>query len=280
MEITIGITAYNEEKNIGKLLNFLLEEKFNFNLKEIIVVASGCTDRTVDIIKEFVKKKIKLIAERKRRGKSSAINMILKKAKGDIIVFICADNLPKKDSINKLVKNFYKKDIGSVSGRPIPIEDKNTLFGYVSNLIWKLHHEACLKNPKISGELFAIKNGIIKKIPYDIINDDGYITALVKKLSYKLIYEPAAITYMIGKNNLQTHIRRRRRIARGYIQLKELGLDINTPPKLIYKNIIKIIKEEQYNIIKIIFAVFLELIANLLAFYDTLIGNTPYCWKR
>jgi hypothetical protein len=85
---------------------------------------------------------------------------------------------------------------------------------------------------------------------------------------------------MIVKNNLQTHIRRRRRIARGYIQLKELGLDINTPPKLIYKNIIKIIKEEQYNIIKIIFAVFLELIANLLAFYDTLIGNTPYCWKR
>ena len=108
MSVTLGITAYNEEKNIGKLLDMLLKEKFLFNQKEIIIVASGCTDRTPEIVEKLASenKKIKLVLEGKRNGKASAINIILKKAKGDVIVFICADNLPRINSINKIVEKF------------------------------------------------------------------------------------------------------------------------------------------------------------------------------
>ena len=282
MKVTIGITAYNEEKNIGKLLESLIKERYSFKLKEIIVVASGCTDKTTDIIERFsrINKKIKLIIEKKRRGKASAINIILKRSKGSIIVFICADNIPKKDSINKIVKKFSKKKIGAVSGRPFPLESKNTFFGYISNLIWDLHHKACLKKPKISGELFAIRNEIVKKIPYNIINDDGYLTFLVKKLNYKLIYEPRAITYMTGKNTFFSLVKRRRRIARGYMQLKEIGMDVNIPLNIKIESVIKYIKKEPHNIYKILFAIILEIIIDALAYYDTIVGKTPYCWEK
>jgi cellulose synthase/poly-beta-1,6-N-acetylglucosamine synthase-like glycosyltransferase len=279
MQATIGMTAYNEEKNIGKLLEFLINEKFSFNLKEIIVVASGCTDKTEEIIKMFIKrnKKGKLIKEEVRKGKVSAVNIILKKAKGDVIIFVCADNLPKKDSINKLIKKFSNKMIGAISGRPIPMENKNTLFGYVSHLIWDMHHKVCIVNPKISGELFAIRKKIVENIPYNIINDDGYMTAITRKKGYKIVYEKEAITYMTGKNSLLTHMRRRRRIARGYIQLKKLGLNVNISLKVIFKALIKRNEKEP---LKTLFVLFLEIIANLLAYYDALLGKTPYCWKK
>lgn len=282
MFVSIGITAHNEEKNIGNLLEKLSKEKYSFKLREIIVVASGCTDRTVDIIKDFMKKnkKIKLIKEKKRKGKTSAVNIILKKSKGEVIVFVCADNIPKKNSINKLVKEISNEKIGAVSGRPIPLEIKDTFFGYISYLIWNLHNDVCLINPKISGELFSIKKGIVKKIPYSIINDDGYITAILRKKGYKIIYANRAVTYMTGNNSLFSHINRRRRIARGFVQLKRLGFNVNIPPFLILKYLVRRIKKEPSKVLKIFFAVLLEFIANLLAFYDTVRGKTPYCWKR
>ncbi len=44
---SVGITAYNEEANIGRLLQAILDQRlYEVEICEIIVVASGCTDRT------------------------------------------------------------------------------------------------------------------------------------------------------------------------------------------------------------------------------------------
>jgi glycosyltransferase involved in cell wall biosynthesis len=57
-KVIVGICAYNEEKTIGGLLSSLLNQSLsNFIINKIIVVASGCTDRTEDIVREFAKKK-------------------------------------------------------------------------------------------------------------------------------------------------------------------------------------------------------------------------------
>ena len=47
LNVSLGIMAYNEEANIGQLLQAVLNQRFvTARLKEIFVVASGCTDRT------------------------------------------------------------------------------------------------------------------------------------------------------------------------------------------------------------------------------------------
>ncbi len=64
MNISIGICAYNEEKNIGNLLKRLISIKpKKANIKEIIIVSDGSIDKTNEIIKNFQKrsKKIKAI---------------------------------------------------------------------------------------------------------------------------------------------------------------------------------------------------------------------------
>ena len=91
LKCSIGIIVYNEAANIGKLLDALLsQELHHVQIKEIIVVSSGCTDGTDNIVKKYVSenKKIKLITELERRGKSSAINKFIEASKSDLLIMV------------------------------------------------------------------------------------------------------------------------------------------------------------------------------------------------
>ena len=126
--ITIGIPTYNEERVIAKTIESVLNQ---ISKKDsAIVVASGCTDKTVPEIKKLMKKdkRIKLIIEEERKGKASALNLIIKNAKSDIIVQTDGDVVLDKKAISKLIKHFKDKSIGAVSGNPIPIIPEDNVF--------------------------------------------------------------------------------------------------------------------------------------------------------
>src|SRR3954449_12672652 len=51
---SIGIMAHNEEANIGHAIRAVLEQQGpSVRVMEVIVVASGCTDRTVPTVAEI-----------------------------------------------------------------------------------------------------------------------------------------------------------------------------------------------------------------------------------
>src|SRR3990170_1416027 len=106
---SIGIMAYNEGANIGRLLDSLLVQKTSIgSIDEMYVVASGCTDNTEAIVGEYAKRdeRIKLLIQKEREGKASAINLFLSKVKGDILILAGADTALEKDTIDNLVKPF------------------------------------------------------------------------------------------------------------------------------------------------------------------------------
>jgi Glycosyl transferase family 2 len=54
LECSVGIMAYNEEANIAKALDSVLRQDLTGKrIKEVIVVASGCDDRTVEIVADI-----------------------------------------------------------------------------------------------------------------------------------------------------------------------------------------------------------------------------------
>src|SRR2546423_15546675 len=91
---SVGIMAYNEEANIGRTMRAVLEQQgLSVRIVEIIVVASGCTDRTVPIVAEIAlqEPRVRLCIQEKREGKASAINLFLKQATNPIVALIGAD---------------------------------------------------------------------------------------------------------------------------------------------------------------------------------------------
>jgi len=282
MDVSIAICAHNEEKNILKLLKNLVQQptKNVFKIKEILVVSSS-TDKTNELVKEFMKKHkfVRLIEQKKRTGKSGAVNICLKEAKGEIIVFISADNLPEKGALLRLLLPFIDEKVGAVGGRPIPINSKKSWIGYAVHTIWRLHHLISLKNPKLSGEMFAIRNGIVKKIPEDSAVDDADIEVKISNSGLKREYCPSAITYMKGPTNFKDLIKQRRRIAFGYMNIKG-GINISTYHKRwIIPELIDMMVNDPKNIPKIFFAMFCEGYARLLATYDKIRGSKQHkCW--
>jgi len=268
MNVTIGIMAYNEEKNIGKLLDAIISQKTKIaRIKEIIVVSDGSTDSTNDIVLKKAKKnkKVKLIAHKRRRGKSVVINNFLKNVnkKPDAIILESADTLPAKGSIEKLC-SYLKRDIGMVGAHIIPLDKEDNFFGYVSNLIWKLHHEVALQKPKF-GELIAFRN-IIKRIPKTAV-DEEEIASLIKKKGYKLLYAKNALVYNKGPDNLKDFLKQRRRIYAGHLCLKKTrGYSVPTMGTFSVIKALKKVKNKK--LIWAFGAVCLEACARILGAYD------------
>lgn len=281
LNVTIGIPIYNEEKNIDKLLKFLHNEKFDFELKEILLICSGCTDSSVNIVEKWRRKdrRIKLFLDKIRKGKFAAMNKILKFAKGDFIIFVNADTLPYKNSLNVLLEHFVNSSIGAVSGQPYPLQKSNTTIGYFQNLIWFLHHDISLSFQKITGELFAIRKGLVNKIPDKIINDDAYIATVIMK-KHVILYEPKAQTLMIENINFRNYVKKRRRIAAGFYQLSNMNVNASVPLHLIIFSLVKQIRHEPKRIFHILASILVEVYCNVGAIYDIKRGRIDYRWDK
>lgn len=281
--VTIGICAYNEEGNIGKLLENLLQQRFsNGETLEILVLASGCTDSTETIVEGFTLKdsRVKLISQNRRRGKSSAINLLLKRSEGDIIVFISADNLPFQGSIERLLKPFCDPKVGATTSRPMPVNNPEKFTGFMTHLIWNLHHRISIIQPKLTGELCAIRNGIVEEIPIESMVDDAALEWRVNKKGYIIVYVPEAKTNMRGPDTIKGLIVQRRRIARGFLQMKGEKFNISTYHfSYVIREIINTLVENPRKLPHLSIAIFIELVSRMLASLDAIFRQTPYIWE-
>ena len=219
----IGILAHNEAEKIGILLDNLTRE---YSEHDILVISSGSSDGTEDIVREIIsrQKNVKLITEEKRRGKSFALGTLLNELnKGyDVLIYMGADNIPKEGAINKLLCRLRPNDVGLVGSRPIPVNRSHDLFGWISHLMWDVHHEISLKEPKISGEMCALKSGIVHDIPPTVINDDAYLQLITRLSGEKVVYGSEVVVYLRGPENVKDFFNQRYRISIGHYQVEQL----------------------------------------------------------
>ncbi len=228
-EVTIGICAHNEDRNIGNLLDNILNAQGLAPKSEVLIVCSGCTDKTVEIAQKYAAKdpRIVLFVENERRGKASAVNKILENAKGTNIIFISADTLPTKGCFARLISRLHVPDVGIVCGKPVPMDGQHSLLSKIVSILW-ISHDHVFKEMNDAGlarhasEMFCIRKGIIDKIPSEIVNDDAYLAVIAKKKGWFIKYEPKACVTISGPKTFLDYLQQRRRVIYGHYQLMRL----------------------------------------------------------
>lgn len=282
LECSIGVFAYNEEKNIAKLLDSLLNQSLKtVAIKEIIVVSSASTDKTDEIVRSYSETHpiIRLIAEAERNGKSSAINHFIKESVCDYLVIESADTIPESDVIEKLVRTFHNPKIGMSGGRPIPENTSDDIIGFSVNLLWKLHHQMAMYSPKL-GEMIAFRK-VFEQIPPQSAVDEASIEAQIREQGYKLIYVSDAIIHNKGPETLSDFIKQRRRIAAGHLWLKEnqhYNVSSSDPLLMLRLFITECISNPS-NIMKVIITAKLEVFCRILGTIDYKFKKiNPYKW--
>lgn len=99
--VSIIIPVYNAAKFLPDTINSILNQ--TYRNWEVILVDDKSTDNSVEIIGKYISNNIKLIKLDKNYGPGFARNKGVDSAKGKLICFLDADDLWKKDKLEKQV---------------------------------------------------------------------------------------------------------------------------------------------------------------------------------
>lgn len=225
--ISIIITSYNEPKTIGKAIKSFL----NQNIKEEYeIIVSAPDKKTQEVAKKY--KKVKLFKD-PGKGKSLALNLLLPKLKGRIIILTDGDVYVSKNSVNEILKIFEDKKVGAVSGRVIPQNKRNNLFGFWSHLLCHAAHKLREDRNKkdafleCTGYLWAFRNNI-RWFPKDVA-EDTIIPIFLWQAGWKIKYAEKAKVYVKYPNNLNDFIKQKTRTAKAH---KNIGKYANEIPRM------------------------------------------------
>lgn len=119
-KITIITPSFNQGQFIEETINSILSQ--NYPNLEYIIIDGKSTDNTVEIIKKY-EKYITYWESTKDKGQSEAINKGMRKATGDILTWICSDDLLVENALQNAATYFLKNPTISL------IHGKTKLFG-------------------------------------------------------------------------------------------------------------------------------------------------------
>lgn len=231
IKCSVGICAYNEEKNIERLMDSIIKQKLNkVQIEEIIIIASGITDRTIEILRVFAQEngKIKIIVQKNREGKASAVNLFIQIAKNEVLVLLGGDLILGNLVIERLVWEFSREEVGMTGARPVPVNNINDgICGFAAHLLWQLHHQVSLEHPKM-GEVIAFRK-VFRRIPVLSSVDEANIEPLIRGQGYLIRYIPQAKIYNKAPESINEFIKQRRRIYSGHLAVKnEQSYEVST----------------------------------------------------
>lgn len=118
MKLSVVISAYNEEKRIGKTLSeissYLKKKKIEY---EIVVVDDASKDKTSESVQG---KNVRIIRNKANLGKGASVRKGIQESKYDLILFSDADLSTPIQELDKMVNAIEKGADIAVASRKLP----------------------------------------------------------------------------------------------------------------------------------------------------------------
>lgn len=226
--IDIIITSYNEPKSTLRAVNAFLNQNTQEEFR--IIVCDPFEEVRSFIKKEIKDKRVGFFLD-PGEGKSYALNLLFEKLdsenKDDLFILTDGDVYVSDNAINEISNSFKNQEIGCITGKPTPIDEKNTKFGYWSHLLFSGAHKVRgkLSNEEkffeCSGYLFAIRKGVINEFPLDV-SEDSAIPYLFWQKGYKIKYLPIVEVYVKNPDNIADWENQKVRNIKGHENLNKL----------------------------------------------------------
>jgi glycosyltransferase involved in cell wall biosynthesis len=185
-KITIVTPSFNQGNFIEETIDSILSQ--NYPNLEYIIIDGKSTDNTVEIIKKH-EKHISYWESSTDKGQSEAINKGMRKSTGDILTWICSDDLLLENSLQTAANYFLENPtISLIHGKTKTFgegyEDKITA-GFHSDLSVDYFTHMCFPQPSS-----FFKRNIFESQSYEVSNQDtNYKNLVDESLHYCMDYD-------------------------------------------------------------------------------------------
>lgn len=214
MKLSVIIPAYNESERIIPTLESIQKylQKQNYE-SEVIVVANGCTDDTVDVVKRFTGKidNLTVMDIDAKGGKGWAVKKGMEHATGDVAVFMDADNATKLMEMDNFWKYFdqgYDVVIGSRALAQSKITKKQPFYrrwlGRSGNLLIRIVLIPGIKDTQCGFKAFTKKayDDIFPRLTIYGWGFDMEVLAIARHKGYNIKEEPVT-WHDIGESRVE-----------------------------------------------------------------------------
>ena len=200
---TVIVAARNEENNIMRCLNSLGELEYPTGKLEILIVDDRSTDRTGEIIDEFISERDnfrKIIPDDpqgKMVGKVNALATAIREANGQIILTTDADCVVKPFWV-KTIASFYQDDVGMVDSYTTQLATNSfggmqaidfiyllVVAGGTVNLGIPI---SCIGNNMSFRKEAYNEIGGYEALPFSVTEDFTLLEAIYKLKKYKILF--------------------------------------------------------------------------------------------
>ena len=222
-EMTLFITAYNEEQVVDEKMANCLDLDYPREKLHIVWCTDGSNDHTVERLGCWPQATVLHTPERK--GKSAAMNRGLQYVHTPLVAFTDANTMLNRASLRLIAQAFLDQKVGCVAGeKRIQTEEKADAAQGGEGLYWR--YESALKAldsrlysaAGAAGELFAIRRELFQPLEEDTLLDDFVLSLRIVEQGYRIAYLKEAYAMESGSANLAEEEKRKVRIAAGGLQ--------------------------------------------------------------
>jgi cellulose synthase/poly-beta-1,6-N-acetylglucosamine synthase-like glycosyltransferase len=198
--VTVVISAYNEASHIEATVRNKLDQDYPRELLDVMVVSDGSTDATDRVLTSLAQQdpRIAFFRQEPRAGKTAALNWLLERARGEIIVFADANSMYRPDTVRRLIAPFADPDVGYVSGRMLYVDPEGSLVG--DGCTAYMRYENALRALEsavgsvvgVDGGVDAIRRSLYRPMRPDQLPDFVLPLAVVEQ-GCRVVYAPEAV---------------------------------------------------------------------------------------
>jgi len=228
--VSIVMVVRNEETILEAKMKNLMSLEYPADRYELVVVSDGSTDRTDEILREYVHDpRIRVALNQLAQGKASGLNDATAHAHGEIVVFTDARQRIEPAAVRLLAENFADPEVGCASGELMLGEAKVGESGEGLGLYWLIEKQVReLESSSGSvvgatGALYAVRRELLTAVPPGTILDDVYLPMQVVRQGKRVVFDSRARAWDDPNLGVGREFSRKVRTLSGNYQLVQLA---------------------------------------------------------
>ncbi|MEC5182145.1 glycosyltransferase [Arthrobacter sp. CG_A4] len=208
--VSIIVSAHSEAAVIANCVRSVQASRYE--RYELIIVDDGSTDNTAELMAGFAAQDGRIvITAQSHAGTGSALNLGIRYATGEILMFLAADAAVTPRTIDRMLQGFEDQRTGAVRGSegtteptsgPARVLDLIRRLG--SGTTWRAQ-SVTGGLPTMSGGMTAVRHAVIAEVgPFreDTAEGDLELGWRVRQAGYRVVFAPRALIRKAGPSNM------------------------------------------------------------------------------